>query len=357
MKTAQLPVRALVLPFVFALSVAAVSPAAGQTLTLKQVGTIPGPVDLVRAQGSFVYVAESKTLAIFDVSDPAAPKRVGAYNFTEKIWGFRVAGDRAFVANGHSGLGIVDISKPSAPALLSLTKMPGQAKNVSVAGNRALLANHMSGVDVVDISDQAKPKLVGSAYLDGYARDVATSGSLAVAVDNPSGVYVFDMTGGNPLEPVTALQSATAPQQVEMAEIAAGGGRARIAVLGGSEPYDPLRTVKLEAGEKPRGGSIQLYDVSNQTAPAFIGTYPTASSQRRLAVKGSLVYVADGAGGLQILDISTPSKATVVGRFQTAKPARDVAVGDSVIAVVLGAPAQGSRSQTEGDVLLLRQTP
>jgi hypothetical protein len=356
MNTNRLPVGALVLSCSIALPIAAET-AVGQTLTLTQAGSIPGPVDHVRAQGQFVYVAEAKTLTIFDVSNPAAPWRVGGYTFAEQIWGFRVAGDRAYVANGHSGLGILDLSNPSAPTLLSLTKMPGQAKNVSVAGNRALLANHMSGVDIVDISNQAKPALIGSAYLDGYARDVATVGSLAVAVDNPSGVYVFDMTSGNQLEPITSLQSATAPQQVEMAEIAGAAGRARIAVLAGSEPYDPLRAVRLQAGGKPRGGSIQLFDVSNPTAPVFVGAYPTASGQRRVAIKGPLVYVADGVEGVQVLDLSTPSKATVVARFKTPKAARDVAVGDSVIAVVVGAASLGSQSQTEGEVLLLRQTP
>jgi hypothetical protein len=142
-----------------------------------------------------------------------------------------------------------------------------------------------------------------------------------------------------------------------MAEISAGGTRVRIAVLAGSEPYDALRAVRLIQGEKPRGGSIQLYDVTNQTAPVFLGSYPTASGQRRVAVKGSLVYVADGADGVQVLDISTPSKATVVGRFKTQKPARDIAVGDAVIAVGLGTVSPGSQSQTEGEVLLLRQTP
>ena len=214
----------------------------------------------------------------------------------------------------------------------------------------------MSGVDIVDISNQAKPVLLGSAYLDGYARDVATSGAFAVAVDNPTGVYVFDMAGGDPLEPITSLQSATAPQQVEMAEISAGAGRTDRRPGRQRTVRSPPRR-EAEAGDKPRGGSIQLFDVTNPTAPVFLGAYPTASGQRRVAVKGSLVYVADGADGVQVLDISTPSKATVVGRFKTPKPARDVAVGDAVIAVGLGAVSPGSQSQTEGEVLLLRQTP
>lgn len=338
---------------VFVLSTA--SPLSGQTLNVTQVGSIPGTVDYIKAQGSFVYITEAKTFTIFDVSQPASPKRVGTYTFPEKIWGFRVAGERAYVADGHSGLGILDISKPSAPVLLSLTKMPGQAKNVSIAGNRALLANHMSGVDIVDISNQSKPALVGSAYLDGYARDVATFGSMAVAVDHPAGLYVFDMTSGNPLEPITSIQSAKAPQQIEVVEIPARTGSARIAVLAGSVPYDPLSAAKPAGGSIPRGGSIQLYDVSNPTAPVFAGIHPVASNHRRIAVKGSLVYVADGEEGLQILDISTPTKMSVAGTFKTPKPARDVAVGDSVIALVVGEIYQGSRSHTEGDVLLLRQ--
>jgi hypothetical protein len=350
MKTRHPPVHALRVMLVLTLSVAVARPAAGQSLKVTQVGTIPGPVDLVRAQGSFVYIAEAKTLAIFDVSQPATAKRVGAYDFPEKIWGFRVAGPRIYVADGHSGLGILDISKPSAPTLLSLTKMPGQAKNVSVAGNRALLANHMSGVDIVDIANQSKPTLVGSAYLDGYARDVATSGSIAVAVDNPSGVYVFDTTSGNPLEPITTLQSATTPQQLEVVEIPKGAGNARIAVLAGGA----LNVTKPPTDSLPHGGSIQLYDVSNPTAPVFVGAHPLASNHRRLAVRGALVYVADGPDGLQIVDISTPSKPAVVGTFKTAKPARDVAVGDAVIALIVGEIYTGSRSHTEGDVLLLQ---
>jgi hypothetical protein len=343
-------------PVALVLSVAAASPVFGQALKLTQVASIPGPVDLVKAQGAFVYMTSAETLAVFDVSEPASPKRVGAYKFPEKIWGFRIVGNRAYVADGHSGLGILDISKPSAPALLSLTKMPGQAKNVSVAGNRALLANHMSGVDIVDIADQSKPTLVGSAYLDGYARDVATFGSMAVAVDHPAGLYVFDMTGANPLEPITSIQSTKAPQQVEVAEIPSGAGSMRIAVLAGSVPYDPLSAAKPPPGGVQRGGSIQLYDVSKPTAPVLAGIHPVASNHRRIAVKGSLVYVADGEAGLQILDISTPSKVAVAGTFKTAKPARDVAVADSVIAVVAGEIYQGSRSHNEGDVILLRQS-
>lgn len=356
MNAQRLPVGALVLLCSMVLLVSAARTATGQTLNFMPVGKIPGPVDLVRAQGHLAFVVESKTLAVFDVSNPATPTRVGQYTFPEEVWGFRIVGARAYVADGHTGLGILDISDPSVPTLISLFKTPGQVKNVSVAGNRALVANHMTGVDIVDISDPAKPSLLGSAFLDGYAKDVATVGSLAVAVDIPSGLYVFDMASANPLEPVASLQSAATPQQVEVSEIATARG-AKIAVLAGSEPYDPLRAVRIQAGGKPRPGSIQVFDVSNPAAPVLTGAYPTSDSRRRIAIKGSLLYLADGPDGLRVLDLSVPSKATFVGSYKTAMPARDVAVADSLVFVVTGGLAQRSGSQGDGEILILRQTP
>ena len=340
---------------VCSLALSAVAPhlVSGQSLSFARAGSIAGPVDRVKAQGHVAYVVANKTLTIYDVSDPAAPKRVGGHTFSEQVWGFRVIGSRIYAATGHSGLAILDVSNPAAPMPVSQFKTPGQAKNVSVAGTVALVANHMSGVDVVDISDSARPKLVGSAYLDGYARDVATFGSMAVAVDNPSGVYVFDTAKQDPLEPVTAVQSATSPQQVEIVELAEGK---KLAVLAGNEPYDPLSTLRARAGEKPRPGSVQVFDVSNPASPVLVGSYPTSGNGRRLAVKGPLVYVADGPDGLQVLDVSAPSKATVVGTYKTDIPARDIAVSDSLVFMVLGPLRTGSAPKDDGDVLILRQT-
>ena len=325
--------------------------AAGQNVSFTRAGVIPGPTDRIKAQGSIVYIASNKTLVMYDVSNPEAPKRVGAHTFGEQIWGFRVIGSRVYAATGHSGLAILDVSNPAAPVQVSQTKTPGQAKNVDVAGKIALVANHMSGVDVIDISDSARPTLVGSAYLDGYARDVATFGSIAVAVDNPSGVYVFDTAKRDPLEPVTAVQTATGPQQVEICDVQ---GK-KLAVLAGSEPYDPLSTLRLAAGEQPRPGSVQVFDVSNPAAPVLAGKYPTSGSGRRLSVKGSLVYVADGPDGLRVLNVSNPSKPILVGTYKTDKPARDVAVTDSLVFIVTGVLRTGSAPKDDGDVVILRQ--
>jgi hypothetical protein len=330
---------------------------AAQSLTFTPLATIPGPADLVRAQGSVLLVGVDKTITIYDVADPAAPKRLAAYEFPGEIWGFRVEGSRLYAATGHSGLGILDISKPSAPRLVSLFKTPGQAKNVSVTRTRAVVANHNSGVDFIDITDETKPSLIGSTDLDGYARDVAIHGTIAVAVDNPTGVYLFDIAKvtESDKDPIASVQNATAPQLVEIAEV--GPGRTPIAVLGGNEQYDQSRTQQLPPGARPRSGSIQVYDISNPRAPQFRKAHPTTGGGRKVSVKGSLVYVADGSDGVRVLDLSDPSKGVEVAAYKTPKGARDVAVIDSLVFVVVGGggPRAGAPPGEHGDVLVLRQ--
>jgi hypothetical protein len=173
-------------------------------------------------------------------------------------------------------------------------------------------------------------------------------------------VYVFD-AATKAVDPISSLQSAMAPQQVELANLPGSPGRT-LAVLAGSEPYDPLRAVRLQAGAKPRGGLIQFVDVTNPAAPVMAGSYPTASGGRRVAVKGSLVYLTNGAEGLEVLDVSSPSQPARIASFKTAKPVRDVAVGESLVFLVVGGRAPSvvggaPPGADDSELLILRQLP
>ena len=165
-----------------------------QALSFEPVGTIPGPADLVKSDGKYAYITANKTLTVFDVSNPAAPKRVGDYSFPDRILGFRLAGSLVYVAADLYGLGILDVSGGGIPKLRGSLKTPGSAKNVTVAGRTVVVADQVSGLDIVDVSDPAKPVQVDSVFLEGYATDVVTSGSLAYAADMPTGFSVLDLS-------------------------------------------------------------------------------------------------------------------------------------------------------------------
>jgi hypothetical protein len=147
-----------------------------QSMGLTRVGSIPGPAELVKIQGRFVYVAASRTLTIFEISDPSAPARRGAYTFPDKIWGFTIAGAHAYAAVDLAGIGIVDVSNPAAPTLRGWFKTKDQAHGVAVFEGKAIAADHMMGVYLLDVSDPSKPISSGSFFLEGYPRDVVASG-------------------------------------------------------------------------------------------------------------------------------------------------------------------------------------
>ena len=311
--------------FLCVASASAVSVSA-QSLSFARVGSIAGPADMVKVQGRYAYIVADKTVSVVDISNPAAPRREGAYTFPDRIWGFSVAGSFVYVADDLAGLAILDVSNPAAPTLRGSVKTRGQAHGVAVYGTKALIADHMAGVVLVDASNPANPVAVDSFFLEGYLRDVVARGALAYAVDSPTGFYVFDLSRPGPLEPASALQSAN--------------GRA----LGVSEaPGANIANIVCVAG----GAALQVFDVTRPAAPVLTATYRTPGRPQRLSLQGSLAYVADGPSGLQVVDLSTPSTPRLVGAHATSAPARDVAIASSLVLVVVG----------NEEVLLLRQTP
>ena len=313
----------------FSIAVSALASAASaQTLTFSPVGSIPAPVDSIRVQGMYAYVAAGRTLTIYNVSNPAAPQREGAYTFPEEIWSFRIYGSNAYVGANFFGLGIVDVSNPRSPVLRGSFKTPGQAKTAAVVGSKIAVIDHMEGLVFVDASDAAKPRGAGSFFLDGYARDVVAAGNFAYAVDSPTGFYVLDLTKSGPLEPIASIQSGTGLRTIEVSD--------SLAMLVG-------------------GGILQPYDISNPAAPVKIAPFKTPGGAQRAVLSGKRAYVADGRDGLQVVDFSTPAKPLIAGSLKTESLARDVAVSGSLVFLVVAEP--GGRPQDGGHVVILQQNP
>ncbi len=291
--------RSCAFAFLFCLSLVA------QTVQFTLISSLEAPHDLVRLQGTHAYLAGGKVLTIFDLSEPASPRRQGQFEFADKIWGFNIVGSLVYVANDLAGLAILDVSDPDKPLLRGTLKTHGQAKAVVVSGTKALLIDHMNGLALVDVSDVAKPTPAGSLFLDGYARDVALSGSFAYAVDSPNGFYAVDLSKPGPLDFTGSLQSANGQTVAVSETIACVPGR----------------------------GGLQVFDVSKPSAPVLAATLKTPGTPVRVTIRGKRAYLADGREGLQVVDVSDPSKPVIIGMYKTTSPARDVAVGEGLVLV------------------------
>ena len=307
-----------------------------QTTRLTQIGSIGVAADMIRIEGSRAYVVAGETLTIVDVSNPAAPTRLGAYEVPDRVWGFSVAGSRAYIAADLWGIGIVDVSNPSRPTLVGHYKTKGQAHAIDVFGKTALVSDHMLGVAYLDISDEQKPVLNGSVFLEGYSRYLSVIGSSLYAVDSPIGFYVLDPTKPTE-EPIGAVQTAGSSYgriiSIGVADLAARGGP-KVAVISG-------------------GQALQIYDVTKPTAPVLLSKLPTPGKGPRMAMKDALAYVADNSEGVQMVDVSTPTTPRIVASHKLAKPAIDVAVTDSLVFVAAGHKWNEMRRRFEGDELLI----
>ena len=59
---------------------------------MRAAGEVPaaGPADQIVVQGRYAYITANEAFTIVDLSNAAAPSRVGAYTLPEKIWGVRI---------------------------------------------------------------------------------------------------------------------------------------------------------------------------------------------------------------------------------------------------------------------------
>ena len=300
---------------------------AAQSSRFTPIGTIPIAAELMRAQGERAYLAAGSTLTVVDISRPEMPRTIGAYTFSDRIWGFRVHDGLAYVGADRAGLSILDVGGNGTPTLRGSLKTPGQAKSVFVHDGMALVTDTITGVDFVRVQDPAKPALTGSAFLDGFSTDVVASGNFAYAADRPTGFYVFDLSKKDSFEPLGTSQ-AGAPHNAQ---------RAQLEVL----PESSGRRVVVLAA----GGLLQFFDVTTPASPTVLPPFKTGGAAVRIALKERFAYVADGQAGLQIVDLTTPASPKIVDSFKTMSPARDVAVVGQLVLVAL----------VSGEVLILKE--
>lgn len=266
-------------------------------------GSPSGTGNGVFVTGNLAYVAEgSDGLQVIDVSNPAAPVRVGGFNTIGKAISVQVMGTLAYVADGDAGLQVIDVSNPARPRRLGgLTS--GYAYGVQVVGALAYVAVGFDGLQVIDVSNPAAPVRVGRYDTIGQAASVQVMGPLAYVADGAAGLQVIDVS--NPAAPV------------------------RVGAYYTSDFAYSVQVVGSLAYVAASGAGLQVIDVSDPAAPVPVGGYDTSGSSRLVQVVGNLAYVADGGAGLQVIDVSNPDAPSLLGSLKTSSVAYGVqVVGD-----------------------------
>lgn len=259
----------------------------------RAIGQVGGPTQAVAVQGDYAYVGVGLRLVVLDISDPSAPREVGAARpFSYFVQDIAVSGTLAYVAAGAAGLRIVDIANPAAPIEVGAWESRGHAEGVAVAGTTAYLANGPYGLRVLDVSKPSQPVEVGSVYPMNYAFKVAANGRYACIAAAGAGLLIADVS--DPKRPLEAGSLATRGYAYGVAVTAS---TAYVA-----DGWDGLKIV----------------DVSDPARAYLAGAYKTPGWALAVTVSGSRAYVSDAFRGLRVLDVFDPARPVEVAESEVA---------------------------------------
>ena len=311
-----------------------------------------------------VYMVEGSKFAVFDVSDPVAPKLLdNAIPLSSYARGIFVSGQYAYVADGTSGLRVIDISDPANPLLVA-TKSGADwnAKGVYVVGDYAYVANGSAGLQIVDISDPANPSLgPGCSIVGGSAEDVYVAGNYAFVASDVKGLQIFDIAdSASPPVPVSDFNTTGVCLCVyihgDHAYVADGPNGFRIVDL--SSPVE-LREVGEFVVDTPPGGQandifvsgnhayvaygssgLSVFDISDLASPEHVDSFPAGGDAQGIFVAGNYAYVADEDLGLIVYHVLNTNR-----------------IGDNSYfggKVGIGTEEPGARLDVAGDILTAR---
>lgn len=295
-----------------------------------------GSVDTPRFMGDLAIVAHRacdeissdafRGFAVFSVSDPANPVRLGSYDSgpgTAGVQGFDVLvdGDRVLVVaavpnsllDHMRSLGdvrIVDISDPSAPFDIgdwdfrrdvdpterdAVTDGAGPgdlfANGVTVdgLGQRAFVSLWDAGVVALDLSMPEQPRMVGSTGSIGHSEGSSSSTSF----DPDLQMLVVNHVDLDPLD------DDDADGDPELRDAAQSWGRQVVFDVGGDGPL-LVSTYAVAEALPDDAGEVSLD-----------GFYSVADS----AADGRYVYSAWLTGGLRVVDLSTRNEVSEIASF------------------------------------------
>ena len=166
---------------------------------------------VIDTDSGFLYTAGG---AIFDLSDPANPARVGTgsgwhdaqvVTYTSGPYAGR---EIMFASHGGAGMGIIDVTNKSNPFRISLNGYPGlsychQAWTEDL--NYLYIDDELDGIPrttVFDITDLANPVFLGdfSSGLNAIDHNLYVRDGIIYEANYKSGLRIFDATG-DPVNP------------------------------------------------------------------------------------------------------------------------------------------------------------
>lgn len=309
--------------------------------TVRRIGNIPvaGWVDTVAIVGSTVFAGVSVAqkpmqagLEIWDATDPANPRQLGAYRMPAAdsyrgVPDVVVDGNRAYLALGSQGIEVLDVANPTLPVRLGGFPTSNTAIDLVVRGNHLFVATD-KGVLIYDRSGALPFPLLGKYDIRTAVYTLALRGNTLFAAAPSIGVQVIDV--GDPAAPsLVSKLSFFGPDTVRL-----WGGRAYVAGSGSPAMFDvhhlqfPVRlgVPKAQPGTDAHGMAVErdlilagagqnrleVFDAGTSAVPFSIGEIRTPTIVEAVESVGGRIYAAVASSGVDIFELGLPSDPPLI---------------------------------------------
>jgi hypothetical protein len=288
-----------------------------------------GSATAVCVEGDYAYVAlmdVAPALQIVDVSNPQNPHIVANLGDSRGYAGLWKNGNYLYLVDYAGGdLMIADVTDPEHPSfvtqwfdvadlLLAVTVQGSYAYLTCGNTARANYYTYDSGLSIVDVTDPSQPTLSGVYDARGDVRSISVVDDQAYVATVFPGFRIMDIA--DPANPATICSYWSRDSTGLSVDVETANGYAYATYM-----WQRLVVVNVQDEEHPEeAGSVSLN-----------GDFP------RLAVRGTLAFVADGAMGLRIINVANPLSPLELSTTNTPGEAADVVL-DGDLAYVADGP-------------------
>ncbi len=266
---------------------------------------------------------------ILDISDPYNPSLLGSATSSVGLNNVVIYGNRAYFTAGTNGIQIWDISNSQQPVFLSALSITGSCSKIKIADNNMYLANLENGLQIYDIENPTPIYLGG--YTNCNAYDVEVKDSIAYVADRDFGLRIINISNPGNCSLLSSFSNNLA-QSLAISDnlLFLTDNFHHNNIIDISNPLNPNQLSSITemwvdeiafhntnlflSISSPGTGmnKIQLYDITNASAPALSSCYAVSGEVNSMALTDNLLCFPDSYYGFTVLDISDLSDELLI---------------------------------------------
>lgn len=279
-----------------------------------RVETVPEDAMALDREGDRLYVAAGNELACYDISDPKAPRRLGAVTGVDNRRQVAVQNGFAYLVSRETGLRIVDFTDPAKPRIRSRFDSVEFATGVKVVGNVAFLSERINGVEFVDVTDPDNPMHIGIRRTPESQSTFYRNGYLYSGEWGSAEVTVFDVHDLANIRDLGRL-----PLHGFGDGLTVNGNHLYCSTGHESRHRDTWKGAEVVG----RGRGMDIFALDDPAKPRWVSRIdfprftPRDEDFWTVRVAGGIAYCADSHNGLFAVDVKDPAKPKVIDRFCT----------------------------------------